>query len=84
MTTLHKLNDDTLIMTLSTGKQYLISNEHVTVAEKIATDDLEAIPFDTIVAGMLDNAQTIAAQRLSFEEISMMMEFVQDKIEDFE
>lgn len=84
MTTLHKLDEATLVMTLSTGKQYLISDVNVTHTNGIDTDGLEPMLFDSIISGMLDNARNSSTHTLSWSQIGQLQEFVQDKIEDFE
>jgi len=84
MTTLHKLNEDTMLMTLSSGKQYLINNRQVQATSGLLTTDLEQAPFDIIVSSMIDNAIQEASKILSVKELIVLAEFVQDKIESFE
>ena len=84
MTTLHKLNEDTMLMTLSSGKQYLINDRQVQETTGLLTTDLEQVPFDISVSSMIDNATHEAAKILSVEELTVLAEFVQDKIESFE
>lgn len=84
MTTLHKLNEDTMLMTLSSGKQYLINDRQVQATTGLLTTDLEQVPFDISVSSMIDNATHEAAKILSVEQLTVLAEFVQDKIESFE
>ena len=84
MTTLHKIDDKTLIMTCSNSDQYLITNHCVVITFGVDTSELEALPFDITLSGMLDNAVNAADRVLDAGEIHVLQNFAQDKIESFE
>ena len=84
MTTLHKIDDKTLIMTCSDADQYIISNQCVEITCGVDTSVLEAVPFDITISAMLDNAQHTTDRILDAGEIAVLQNFAQDKIEAFE
>ena len=81
MTTLHKLNETTLVLTVSEGKQYLITEDKVTTTTGIITADMEVAYFDAELYLKLDSALRVAANTVGFAELAVMIDFVKDKIE---
>lgn len=81
MTTLHKYDDQTLIMTTPSNDQYLITNVCVCKAIDVDTKELEQVPFDAEVFNMVERSLANVHAMMNETELEVLKNWIADKVE---